>query len=567
MLPQKTLQTKLLVSVFIIVSLTILSITAVVTIILKKQFQQAELSRIYYETDALKKRLGHLMYGQNFRYLMITLSNAKKANSSILYFVLTDSNGTIFIADNESLIGQNQFPTATILDKKGPLYTNTPVKDEIVQDLFKINLSRLTTDIRDKESIKGRNREIIFDAVWEITYMGEKMGDLRVGFSRQRVKQRLGMLTGVMLGTGFLVLLVTLFMIFLVIRQNMSPLAEFAGQLSMLHQNRDGQNLRNKLANISFVEKNTEVEEIQNLKRAFHNIQKLFVLNWDQLEDHRRNLEQMVEERTLELNEINEKLTLQIRERKEIESRILTVQKLEAIGTLAGGIAHEFNNLFMAITGNASLIQKRTEPGHPNIQKAEKIRDLVDAGSQSIQQLLGFARSGKYEPGPLNLNVVLRQNLGIFSHSRKDLEIKTVYCPDLWSVQADRSQMEQVIMNLLLNASEAMPGKGCLHVETQNVVLDKKFVSLGKVVSGRFVLFWVKDEGRGIDEEILPRIFDPFFTTKQMGMGTGMGLASVFGITDNHGGVTTVDSKPGEGSVFCVYLPALESKSTLSDCK
>ena len=106
MLPQKTLQRKLLVSVFIIVSLTILSITAVVTIILKKQFQQAELSRIYYETDALKKRLGHLMYGKNFRYLMITLSNAKKANSSILYFVLTDSNGKILIADNERIIGQ-----------------------------------------------------------------------------------------------------------------------------------------------------------------------------------------------------------------------------------------------------------------------------------------------------------------------------------------------------------------------------------------------------------------------------------------------------------------------------
>jgi signal transduction histidine kinase len=363
-----------------------------------------------------------------------------------------------------------------------------------------------------------------------------------------------------MLGTGFLVLLVTLFMIFWVIRLNMSPLVSFVGTLSRLHQNRDGQNLRDNLAGICLAEEETEVEEVRRLKQAFFNIRDLFVSNWDQLEDHRRNLEQKVEKRTVALHKINEQLTRQVRERKEIESRLLIVQKLEAIGTLAGGIAHEFNNLFMAITGYATLIQKQAEPGHPNIEKAEKIRLLVDTGSQSIQQLLGFARSGKYDPCPLNLNGVLRQNLLIFSRSRKDLEIKTVYCPDLWSVQADRSQMEQVIMNLLLNASEAMPQKGCLRVETRNVVLNQKAVSLGKKVSGRFVLFCIQDEGRGIDQKILPRIFDPFFTTKYMGMGTGMGLASVFGIVDNHGGITTVDSSEGEGSVFCIYLPALASK-------
>ncbi len=550
-----------MVSVFIIVSLTIVSITAVVNFIVKKQFQQTELNRIYYESNALKTRIGQLMYGQNFRSLMIALSNAKTANPAILYFLLTDTKGTILIADNETLIGKHQFFVAS-QDKKDPLYTNTDrAKGAISPDVFNIYLSRLTTDIRDKESVKAWNREMIFDAIWEISYLGEPMGALRVGFSRQEIKQHLWMLTGVMLGTGFLVLLVTLFMIFWVIRLNMSPLASFVGKLSLLHQDLGGQNLRNNLAGISLEEKETEVEEIRNLKRAFLNIRDLFVSNWDQLENHRRNLEQMVEERTVELNGINEQLTLQVRERKEIESRLLTVQKLEAIGTLAGGIAHEFNNLFMAITGYATLIQKQAEPGHPNIGKAEKIRQLVDTGSQSIQQLLGFARSGKYDPGPLNLNGVLRQNLIIFSRSRKDLEIKTAYCPDLWTIQADRSQMEQVIMNLLLNASEAMPEKGCLQVETQNVVLDKKLVSRGKRVSGRFVLFCIKDEGRGIDKEIIPRIFDPFFTTKHMGVGTGMGLASVFGITDNHGGITTVDSKEGKGSVFCVYLPALASKS------
>ncbi len=561
MLSQKTLQTKLLVSVFIIVSLTIFSITAVVAIIVKKQFQQAELSRIYYETDALKKRLGQLMYGQNFQYLMITLSSAKESNSAILYFLLTDGDGRVMIADNEILMDKNQIPMATIQDKNAHLYTNIDLpKGEIVQDGFKIYLSRLTTDIRDKESIKAREGEIIFEAIWEITHLGEKMGDLHVGFSRQGMKQNLGMLTGVMLGTGFLVLLVTLFMIFLVIRRNMSPLAAFVRQLSQLQKDPGEQNMRKNLAAICLEEKNTEVEEIRDLKQAFSNILELFVSNWDQLDKYQYKLEQMVEERTVELLELNEKLARQVRERKEIESRLLTVQKLEAIGTLAGGIAHEFNNLFMAITGYATLIQKRAESGHSNIEKAKKIRRLVETGSQSIQQLLGFARIGKYDPGPLNLNELMRQNLGILSRGRKNLEIRTVYCPDLWSVYGDRSQMEQVIMNLLLNASEAMPGKGCLHLETQNVFLDNKRVSLEKMVSGRFVLFCLRDEGGGIDKEILPRIFDPFFTTKQM--GTGMGLASVFGIVDNHGGVTTVDSREGEGSVFCIYLPALESKSS-----
>jgi len=379
-----------------------------------------------------------LMYGQNYRSLMITLSNAKITNPAILYFLLTDKKGTILIADNETLIGQKQFSVARIQDENDPLYTNTDrLKGEISSDVFNIYLSRLTTEIRDKEFIKGWNRDIIFDAIWEISYMGELMGELRVGFSRQEVKQHMWVLTGAMLGIGFLVLSVTLLMIFWVIRLNMSPLASFVGTLSMLRKDLGGQNLRNNLVGISLEEKDTEVEEIRSLKRAFFNIRDLFVSNWDQLEDHRRNLEQMVKERTVEFHEINEQLTLQIRERKEIESRLLTVQKLEA-----------------------------------------------------------------------------------------------------------------------------MPEKGCLQVETQNVVLDKKAVSLGKRVSGRFVLFCVKDEGRGIGKEILPRIFDPFFTTKHMGVGTGtgMGLASVFGITDNHGGITTVDSQEGKGNVFCVYLPALASK-------
>lgn len=572
MLSNKTLQTKLFTSVFIVVSLTVISITGLASWIEKNRFQQAELRRIYFATDSMKKRLGHLIYGNNLRSLVIALTNAKNSDPSILYFLLSDINGRIMIADKQDLIGKTSFDAVTRIDGQAPL----PVKgvlpmDAVESGKFRIYLSRLNQDmgdpdmgsidsldpkIQDRERFRGKSREAIFDVFCDIYYMNEKMGTLRVGFSRHRLKEHLYVVTGIILGTGFLVLGVVLFIIYLVIRRQMAPLGALSVQLSKLSRTREGVGLRQSLENLVLEENPTEVREIRNLKQGFGHICGLFITSWDQLEAHRHNLEHMVDERTAELNSANVQLTRQIRERKEIESRLLTVQKLEAVGTLAGGVAHEFNNLFMAITGYATLIQKQAEPGNVIIEKAEKIRELVDKGSLSIQQLLGFARSGKYDPGPLNINEIVRVGLFIFSPSRKELEIDVNYAPDVWAVYADRSQMEQVIMNLLLNASEAMPEKGCLRVETRNVVLDKKPVALEKVVSGKFVVLTVSDTGHGIDKDILPRIFDPFFTTREMGLGSGMGLASVFGIVENHGGFTLVKSQKGEGASFFIYLPA-----------
>ncbi len=345
----------------------------------------------------------------------------------------------------------------------------------------------------------------------------------------------------------------------------MKPLDSFLLQLSDLHKADGGSAFRKNFEKIHLDQKDSDIEEVQKLKEVFAKIRDAVILNWDQLENHRNNLEKMVDERTREHNGLIKKLARQIQERKEIETRLLNVQKLEAIGTLAGGIAHEFNNLFMAITGYASLIQKQSEPGHPNVEKAEKIMDLLDNGSQSIKQLLGFARSGKYDPGPLNINEVLRVNLDMFKRTRKDIAIVTQFTREIWNITADRSQMEHIIMNLLLNASEAMPGNGKIFIETNNVVLDKKKVGMDKIVSGRFVHLSIRDQGRGIENKYIQRVFDPFFTTKPISAGTGLGLASVYGIVDNHDGFITVESVVGKGTVFSVFFPALEKKNKKDD--
>jgi len=542
MLSHRTLQTKLLVSVFLIVSIMVTALTVLVIYVEKNRFQKKELDRIYLMTNAMNKQLGHLMHGKNLRYLMIILSNAKAADKSVLFFAVTDTTGKVLVSDRENLIGNPSFDLTRYRAPGLPLYRKAG-PDETQR--FQIYLASYPSDGK----AKGQE-EAVFEAVHNIVYLGQSMGQLRVGFSRKPITQHLVLLTAGMLGTGISVLAVILALIYVVIQNHMVPVESFINRIASLDLSREGISLKESLKAIPLEREPGETRDVHQLKQAFEHLRDQFVDACDQLENHKANLERMVVRRTADLNR-------QIEERKEIEARLLTVQKLEAIGTLAGGIAHEFNNLFMAITGYATLIQKRVPPGHPNVEKADRIRDLVQTGSQSVQQLLGFAKSGPFDPGPLNLNEVSRGSLVILTRSRKELEINTRYRENLWSVKADRSQMEQVVMNLLLNASDAMPEKGKIVVQTQNHTLEAFPVSLDKKVSGRFVCLSVSDTGRGILPEYLPRVFDPFFTTKKMGTGSGMGLASVFGIVENHGGFITVDSELGRGTRFDVYLPAL----------
>jgi PAS domain S-box-containing protein len=239
-----------------------------------------------------------------------------------------------------------------------------------------------------------------------------------------------------------------------------------------------------------------------------------------------------------------------------LERQLRQAQKMEAIGTLAGGIAHDFNNLLMGIQGNISLSLLDMEPDSQLVKNLKKIEQYVQNGVDLTKQLLGFARGGKYEISLLNLNELIKEQNLMFSRTNKDILFKNEAKPDLWSVEADRGQIEQVLMNLYLNALQAMPGSGTLTTRTGNVTIDQDQYSPYYVKAGNYIKITIADSGVGMDEDIQQRIFDPFFTTKEMGRGTGLGLASVYGIVKNHEGFINVFSKKGQGTKFEIYLPA-----------
>jgi len=249
-----------------------------------------------------------------------------------------------------------------------------------------------------------------------------------------------------------------------------------------------------------------------------------------------------------------------ISDRKRLEAQLLKDQGMKAIGTLAGGIAHDFNNLLMGIQGHTSLILSDIDSSFPHIDHLMGIEKYVKSAADLTQQLLGFARGGKYEVKPTDINEFIKNSLEMFSRTKKELIIQTKYQENIWSVEVDRVQMKQVLLNLYVNAWQSMPGGGYLRLETKNVTPDQKFLEPYVLESGRFVKISVADTGIGMDKSTQERIFDPFFTTKEMSRGTGLGLASVYGIISNHGGIITVESVKGKGATFDIYLPASEKK-------
>ncbi|MCX5805863.1 MAG: PAS domain S-box protein [Proteobacteria bacterium] len=251
--------------------------------------------------------------------------------------------------------------------------------------------------------------------------------------------------------------------------------------------------------------------------------------------------------------------TLQdISERKRLESQLLQSQKMEAIGTLAGGVAHDINNILMGIQGYASLALFNLNESHPNYEKLKSIEELVKSGADLTRQLLGFARGGRYEVKPSNLNEIIAKTSAMFGRTKKEITIHTKYEEKPYIVDADQGQIEQVLVNLYVNAWQAMPGGGELYIETQNYFLDENHAKASYIKFGEYLRISVTDTGIGMDNKTKERIFEPFFTTKEMGRGTGLGLASVYGIVKNHGGFINVYSEKGHGSTFSIYLPASE---------
>jgi PAS domain S-box-containing protein len=252
---------------------------------------------------------------------------------------------------------------------------------------------------------------------------------------------------------------------------------------------------------------------------------------------------------------------IDITQHKLLEAQLLQSQKMEAVGTLAGGIAHDFNNILMTILGYTSLMRMNTDPRDPQHERFRIIEEQVKSGTDLTRQLLGFARGGKYEIKPTNLNELAAKSADMFGRTRRELTIRMKQNSDLWIVETDRGQIEQVLLNLLVNAWQAMPGGGYIYIETDNVVLGPEEAGLHELQPGRYVKVSMTDTGVGMDAATQKRIFEPFFTTKEMGLGSGLGLASAYGIIKNHNGTITVDSEKGKGSVFDVYLPASDKEA------
>jgi PAS domain S-box-containing protein len=245
---------------------------------------------------------------------------------------------------------------------------------------------------------------------------------------------------------------------------------------------------------------------------------------------------------------------------KKLENQFLQSQRMESIGTLAGGIAHDFNNLLMGIQGNTSVSLMDLKTEDPLFENLKSIERCVKSGANLTKQLLGFARGGKYVVRPTYLNEVIDRTSNIFGRTRKQIKIHRKYLRNIWMVNADVGQIEQVLLNLYVNGWQAMPEGGNLYLATENVVLDADYIKIKPyyVEPGNYVKISVTDTGTGMDKKLQQRIFEPFFTTKEVGTGTGLGLASAYGIIKNHGGLINCYSEKGHGTTFNIYLPAIQ---------
>jgi len=249
-----------------------------------------------------------------------------------------------------------------------------------------------------------------------------------------------------------------------------------------------------------------------------------------------------------------------VSERKRMEVQLLQAQKMEAIATLAGGIAHDFNNLLMVIQGYVSLMLLEIGSSHPHYEMLKNIEKNVQSGSKLTSQLLGYARKGKYEVKPLQLNSLIEETSEAFGRARKEITIHRELANDLLLIEADQGQIEQVLMNLMVNAADAMPYGGDLFLKTANTIHEEIRSKFYVPKLGKYLMLTVTDTGIGMDSKTLEHIFEPFFTTKELGKGSGLGLASVYGIIKGHDGYIDVESKPGYGTTFKIFLPASDKK-------
>jgi signal transduction histidine kinase/CheY-like chemotaxis protein len=257
------------------------------------------------------------------------------------------------------------------------------------------------------------------------------------------------------------------------------------------------------------------------------------------------------------------KLDRDITEHRELEEQLRQSQKMQAIGTLAGGVAHDFNNILTAVIGYAHVIQMKTKEGEPVRHYAEQILAASERAANLTQSLLAFGRKALMNPRPVNLNEIVRKVEKLLRRIiGEDIELKSILTAEELTIFADSGQIEQVIMNLAVNARDAMPHGGQLTINTSVITLNDEFIKEhGYGEAGKYAAFSVTDTGEGMDDSVREKIFEPFFTTKEVGKGTGLGLSMVYGIIKRHDGYINVYSMPKRGTTFLIYLPLIEAKA------
>ncbi|MDY6905726.1 MAG: ATP-binding protein [Thermodesulfobacteriota bacterium] len=249
-------------------------------------------------------------------------------------------------------------------------------------------------------------------------------------------------------------------------------------------------------------------------------------------------------------------------EKRKMHAQLLQAQKMESLGTMAGGIAHNFNNTMMGILGSISLLLEDKDASHSDYQELKEMERYAKNAGDMTKDLLSFARGGKYVVNTTDLNDMIKRENRIFGQTKKEIRFQGRYAGDLWTVEVDQGQIRQVLMNLYLNASQAMPEGGEITVKTDNVVIAEEYANAKpfEISQGKYVRITVADTGKGMHKSTMEKIFEPFFTTKDIGEGTGLGLSSVYGIVKNHGGFINVYSEVEKGTTFTIYLPAMDKK-------
>ena len=255
---------------------------------------------------------------------------------------------------------------------------------------------------------------------------------------------------------------------------------------------------------------------------------------------------------------------LDITQRKKFGKPTFPGAKMKAIGTLAGGIAHDFNNLLMALQGRVSLMMVNISDTNPHLEHLKAMETHIQKAANLTKQLLGFAQGGQRITKPTNLNDLVKAQNYMFGQTRKEITIHGIFEPDLWTVDVDGNQIKQALLNIYINAWQAMPQGGNLFVKTENVTSPDKTDSAAAPIYRKYVKISITDTGTGMHEETRQRVFEPFFTTHQLGKGTGLGLSSTYGIIKNHNGFITVDSEIDRGTTFHIFLPACDDSAVIN---